>query len=143
MRDLLINKRAFSYCLFDRIVEIQEDGEYTGDKIPIHKEAVSINGNISPAKGEAQIEQFGNNLEYEKVIVIDDMNCPIDENTVLFVDKEPEYGEEVIIGYEPSEEVGGEPTPITYKPPLFDYVVKRVAKSLSHISLAIARVDVS
>ena len=50
------------------------------------------------------------------------MSCPISEDTVLFVDKEPEYDGEK---------------------PLYDYVVKRVAKSLNSISIAISKVNVS
>ena len=78
--------------------------------------------NISPASGAAQVEQFGQFVSYDKVIVTDDMSCPISEDTVLFVDKEPEYGGEK---------------------PLYDYVVKRVAKSLNSISIAISKVNVS
>jgi len=57
------------------------------------------------------------------VIVTDDLTCPIDENSVLFVDKLPEYSEDGT--------------------PLYDYVVKRVAKSLNAIAYAIQKVNVS
>lgn len=52
----------------------------------------------------------------------DDMSCPIDENTVLFVDSKPGYRQ-------------GKPA--------FDYTVKRVAKSLNTISYAVSKVKVS
>ena len=57
------------------------------------------------------------------MIVTDDLTCPIDENSVLFVDKLPEYSEDGT--------------------PLYDYVVKRVAKSLNAIAYAIQKVNVS
>ena len=57
------------------------------------------------------------------MIVTDDLSCPIDENTVLFIDKEPEY-----------DDNGN---------PLYDYIVKRVAKSLNSISYAVSKVTVS
>ena len=57
-------------------------------------------------------------------MVTDDMSCPIDENSVLFVDRVPVQED-------------GEPLNT------YDYVVKRVAKSLTHISYAISRVEVS
>lgn len=60
---------------------------------------------------------------YDKVLITDDTNCPIDENTLLFVDKEPEFGND-----------GN---------PLCDYRVRRVAKSLNSISYAISKVTVS
>ena len=68
------------------------------------------------------MEQFGQFVSYDKVIVTDDMDCPIAEDTVLFVDKNPEYKDEK---------------------PLYDYIVKRVAKSLNSISIAISKVNVS
>lgn len=79
--------------------------------------------NVSAATGSAQVEQFGNFISYDKVIVTDNLSCPIDENTVLFVDKEPEY------------DADGNP--------LYDYIVRRVAKSLNSISYAISKVTVS
>ena len=65
---------------------------------------------------------FGNLESYDKVIITDDMDCPIDENTVLFIDKDPEFKD-------------GKPT--------FDYTVRRVAKSLNTISYAVSKVKVS
>lgn len=59
---------------------------------------------------------------YDKVLITDDMSCPIDENTVLFVDSKPGYRQ-------------GKPA--------FDYTVKRVAKSLNTISYAVSKVKVS
>lgn len=50
-----------------------------------------MRANVSAAAGSAQVEQFGNFAGYDKVILTDDTTCPIDENTVLFIDKEPEY----------------------------------------------------
>ena len=45
------------------------------------------------------------------------------ETTVLFVDKKPEYDDNGL--------------------PLYDYVVKRVSRSLNVIAIAIKRVDVT
>ena len=89
----------------------------------LYDPAVKLRANVSSATGTAQIEQFGNFAGYDKVIVTDDLTCPIDENSVLFVDKLPEYSEDGT--------------------PLYDYVVKRVAKSLNAIAYAIQKVNVS
>jgi hypothetical protein len=64
---------------------------------------------------------------------------------VLFIDKEPEYGEAVTIDYQESDTVLGEDTatPVTVQIPLYDYTVRRVAKSLNSISIAVKKVDVS
>ena len=124
MKILERNKAALWYQLYDR-KEIVEDeyGNETGGSRLIYNPAVKLRANVSSATGTAQIEQFGNFAGYDKVIVTDDLACPIDENSVLFVDKLPEYSEDGT--------------------PLYDYVVKRVAKSLNAIAYAIQKVNVS
>lgn len=117
------NKMAFWYQLYDRKETVEDEyGNETGSRL-IYKPAVKLRANVSSATGTAQIEQFGNFAGYDKVIVTDDLTCPIDENSVLFVDKLPEYSEDGT--------------------PLYDYVVKRVAKSLNAIAYAIQKVNVS
>lgn len=119
------NKRPLWYLLYDRKAPaVDAEGSETGEEIIVYKPAVALRANVSPASGSSQIEQFGNLAGYDKVIVTDDMSCPIDENTVLFVDKEPEY-----------READGKP--------LYDYIVKRVAKSLNIIAYAVTKVSVS
>lgn len=119
------NKRPLWYLLYDRkSPAVDAEGNETGEEIIVYKPAVALRANVSPASGSSQVEQFGNLAGYDKVIVTDDMSCPIDENTVLFVDKEPEY-----------READGKP--------LYDYIVKRVAKSLNTIAYAVTKVSVS
>ena len=124
MRVLNRNKKKFWYCLFQESQYTTDaDGYMTSDKRNIYSEAAYLLANVSPATGYSQTEQFGNLESYDKVIVTDWMDCPIDENTVLFVDKEPEYN--------------------TLGDPMYDYVVRRVAKSLNSISIAVSKVRVS
>lgn len=124
MKTMERNKTLFWYLLYDKKVPVMDDdGNETGDYRVIYKEAVQRKENISAATGSAQVEQFGNFISYDKVIVTDDLSCPIDENSVLFIDKEPEYD--------------------TDGNPLYDYIVKRVAKSLNSISYAVSKVNVS
>ena len=147
MRDLKRNQTEFWYCLLipdTQEAVVDENGNETGELIPSYEEAVSMKANVSPATGQNQVEQFGNLDSYDKVIVTCDMSCPIDENTVLFIDKEPEYTEvqthEIIEGqalYADDEIVEK-----TYELPKYNYIVKRVAKSLNGISIAVRKVDV-
>ena len=118
MRIMERNKQSFWYLLYDRKVPVtDEDGNETGEETVVYKPAVSA------ATGASQVEQFGNLAGYDKVIVTDDMTCPVDENTVLFLDKEPVYDED--------------------GKPLYDYMVRRVAKSLNSVSIAVTKVSVS
>ena len=125
MRTLKRNQRKCWYCTDtgDREEIYDEWGNSTGEYIPVYNEAQEMYANISPASGYAQTEQFGNLESYDKVIVTDWMGCPIDENSVLFIDKEPEHD-------------------ASHGLPLYDYTVRRVAKSLNSISIAVQKVDV-
>lgn len=146
MRCLKRNMRGFWYCLFEGLEEIYDEyGNATGDYIPLYSEPVYMKANISPATGVSNTEQFGNLENYDKVIVTDDMDCPIDENSVLFIDKEPEYTEGISHTVIESETVLGDDEVITdtTQIPAYDYTVRRVAKSLNVISIAVSKVKVS
>lgn len=123
MQTLKRNSRKFYYLLYTGKTPIVVDGYETGEKRITYATAVAMYANISAASGQAQIEQFGVLDTYDKVIVTTDMSCPIDENSVLFVDKEPAYD--------------------TDGNPKYDYIVKRVARSLNGISILISKVKVS
>lgn len=124
MRCLRRNLTPFWYCRYAGKEEIVDsDGYDTGDKRVLYDSPVMITGNISPARGNARDEPFGSDLNYDKVIALDDPGCPIDENTALFIDKEPEFNAD------------GDP--------LFDYVVRRAARSLNSVLYAAERVSLS
>lgn len=124
MRCMERNKVLFHYCLFDKVEPLLDaQGHRTTEKRIIYKEAEPYRANISSAMGDAQEEMFGKDTPYDKVIVIEDPACPMDENTVLFVDKAPEYDED------------GQP--------LYDYQVEKVARSLNSVSYAISKRPVS
>lgn len=124
MKCLKRNKRTFYCCLYEgKRKGTDEDGFYAGEETPVYSEPIAFQGNISSAKGETEIELFGSSLQYDKVIVLDDVHSPIDENTVLFIDKEPSFD--------------------SFGNPLFDYIIKRVARSLNSVSYAIERVKVN
>lgn len=124
MKCLRRNARTFHYCLFSAKVAVEDTNHLkTGEYKLTYSSAVSIKGNISPATGNSNVEQFGNFTDYDKVIVIEDPNCPIDENTVLFIDKDPVYD--------------------TESTPLYDYRVRKVARSINSVSYAIQKAEVS
>ena len=139
MKCLNRNKRPFYYCLYKGEIEILDEyGNLSGEKIVTYEDDVMEMANISTATGQSNTEQFGNLENYDKVIVIDDLDCPIDENSVLFIDKEPEYKDA-----EYNEVTAITVTGATVKVPVYDYIVRRVAKSLNSISIAVSKVKVS
>lgn len=124
MKLMSINQRYFYYALLLRQDPIYDEwGNETGETKLVYANPVKMMANISAAGGASQVEQFGNLTGYSRVIVTSDMSCPIDENTVLFIDKEAEFSDDGT--------------------PVYNYVVKRVAKSLNSISYAVSEADVS
>ena len=112
------NKQTIYYRLYTAETPILDAGGYdSGEVTNGYGDPVAISVNVSPARGSVSVEKFGNELNYDRVIVTDDMSCPISEGAILYVDV-PTTGPH-------------------------DYIVKRVAKSLNCISIAIARVEVS
>lgn len=123
MRCLKRNMKPFWYCLYESSEDqYDEYGNLISEPLVHYAEPVKMYANISAATGQAQTEMFGGLESYDKVIVTDDMACPIDEHTVLFIDKEPEHNLDDGL--------------------MYDYIVKRVAKSLNSVSIAVRKVDV-
>jgi hypothetical protein len=120
------NRRKFYYALHTGETEIVDEyGNLTGEYDVSYSNPVECFGNISAAQGEVQSRQFGESESYDKVIVLDDINTPIDEYTLLWVDTLPHLNED-----------GSTNTP-------HDYIVKRIAKSLNNVSIAISKVKVT
>ena len=125
MRCLERNKQSFWYANYEGEQAVTDTGNFeTGEIKVVYSKPVQFRANVSPATGNSSVEQFGNSLQYDKVIVTDDVNCPIDEHSVLCIDCAP------IV------DANG-------KLIKFDYIVKKVAKSLNSVSIAVAKVEVS
>lgn len=123
MRCLELNKVTIYYALYQGETPILDNEYNTGEMKVSFSDPVPFRANVSPATGNTYVEQFGNSVQYDKVIVTDDIHCPIDEHSVLCVDHAPSY------------DVDGNL--------IFDYVVKKVARSLNSVSIAIGKVGVS
>lgn len=125
MRCMVRNKRKFYYASYTGETEITDEyGNATGEYEILHSNPKESNANISAAQGEVQSRQFGESESYDKVIVLDDINAPIDEHSILWVDTLPHLNED-----------GTTDTP-------HDYIVKKVARSLNGVSIAIRKVSV-
>jgi hypothetical protein len=120
------NKSKFYYASYiDETEIIDEYGNGTGEYEISYSNPKECKGNVSAAQGEIQSRQFGESESYDKVIVLDDRNAPIDEHSILWVDTLPCLNDD-----------GTTDTP-------HDYVCKRIARSLNGVSIAIKKVDVN
>lgn len=152
MRALERNKSTFYYALRDR--ETAEEDSFGNQSIE-YLPLVRKRAHISPASGTTAIEQFGYNIRYDKVIVTTDMDCPIDENTVLIIDSAGDLANLEDVSDDTWEMYANDPLSRLelarhYREEedgsltlLYDYVVKRVSKSLNNISYAVEKVEVS
>ena len=126
MRCMLRNKSKFYYASYIGKTEIiDEYGNATGEYKVSYSEPKECFGNVSASQGEVQSRQFGESVSYDKVIVLDDKNTPIDEYAILWVDTLPTLNED-----------GTTDTP-------HDYKVTRKADSLNGVSIAIRKVSVT
>lgn len=125
MKTLLRNKQTFWYANIKSTAASYDDyGNETGEPSITYDAPVSVDANISPARGTADIDAFGINSDYTKTIVTDDLTIPIDKSTILW------------IGIAPDKD--GEAGTIKH-----NYVVAQVAKSLNSVTIAVKEVNVS
>lgn len=148
MRALNRNKQKFYYCLYKGQMSLSDNiGYQTGEERITYEEPVEMWGNVGPATGYAQLQSFGNLEDYDKVIVLANPNVAIDESTVLFIDKKPEFKTEKVTVWEDGEDEYGNPSKVPMEvevqEPLYDYTVRRVARSLNAVSIAVSKVKVS
>ncbi len=146
MKTLWRNLRPIWYCRYKETVKAVNDrGQLSGLEIVLYHAPVQIMANVSRATGQSNTEQFGNLTNYDKVIVTNDIELPVDESSVFFLDKEPEFATRISYDYEEPETVLGTPTatPVEYQVPIPDYTVAGIAKSLNSISIAARKVELS
>lgn len=116
MRTLRRNKKSIHYAVYNGITEvIDENGFHTGEYEPSYGEITEAKMYVSPATRRATLEMFGINESYDKILITDDLSCPITPTSILWLD-----------------------APVTSAS---DYVVIRVAKALNHITYAVRSVD--
>lgn len=125
MRTLARNKiRIFyaNYC--DKTPLKDECGNLTGEYEVTYGNPVAVMANVSAARGESTTRQFGEEVRYDRIIVLEDPSFPIAETSILWIDTLPDIAEN-----------GMTKTP-------HDYIVKQVAPSLNSVSIAVSKVTV-
>lgn len=124
MRNLNRNESTIYYALYKDSEEAKDsDGLYTGEDVPEYFPAVAIRASVSAARGTSEIDLFGVNTPYTKTVIVDDVGCPIDEHTILWIDREPTEKDGTAVAH--------------------NYEVVQVAKSLNHIAYAVREVKFS
>ncbi|MFA6851496.1 MAG: hypothetical protein WCS30_14230 [Selenomonadaceae bacterium] len=126
MRTLDRNKSKIFYALYKEKSEILDQSGYsTGTYKIVHSNPVELLANVSSSSGTADKYMYGIDQSYDKSILVDDISCPISETSILWVDNAPTIKED-----------GSTDTP-------YDYIVKKVSRSLNVVAYAIQKVNVS
>lgn len=119
MRALKRNQQEIFYALYEGTEDIlDEDGYETSETEAVYGKPIPLWINVSAASGENSVQQFGAFADYDKILVTCDLNLPIDEQTVFWIDE-------------------------TDTTKAFDYTVKKIAKSLNSLLIAVKKVEVT
>lgn len=90
MRSVQRNKKPIWYALRLASTEvIDEYGNATGEFVEQYSVPMKLNINVGVPKGQINLERFGLNDDYTRVLATTDMDCPIAVDTILWVGIEP------------------------------------------------------
>lgn len=87
MRNLLRNCTRIYYRLYEGKEPVYDEyGNQTGDFTIKYSDLQTCLMPLSPNKGTSETEMFGSIENYDRTMITHDMSCPIDENTILWLD---------------------------------------------------------
>ena len=90
MRNIERNKTLVTYRLYTGLTEATDgDGYYTGEKPQTFGDPVTIRASVSASRGTSDVEMFGIDVPYTNTVIVDDMDCPINEYSQLEIGGEP------------------------------------------------------
>ena len=135
MRVLKRNLKPYWYAVYRGKEEILSERRRTGSYKMLFDAPVMAWGNISASSGStinratANVtqRQYGETVDYDRVIVTDDMTLPVTEASVVWIDPLED----------PALDVDGK-----FNTP-YQYIVTRVAKTLTVCSLTLREVTVN
>lgn len=86
MRSVQRNKQPIWYALRLSSTEvIDEYGNATGEFVEQYSVPMKLNINVGVPKGQISLERFGLNDNYTRVLATTDMNCPLQEDSILWI----------------------------------------------------------
>lgn len=111
------NLQQLYYATYTGVTTTTDEWGNENGQAVSYSEPVALYANISAAKNAEFADIFGINIDYDRVLVLPVREFPIDEHSVLWVDADP-------------------------KDSPYNYVVRRVSRSVNFTAIAIKRVDV-
>lgn len=117
MKALEKNKQKIYYANYVSTAPITDSsGNLTGETSNVYTAPKLLRINTSPASGDVTTQLFSPITDYDRTLVTDDTELDIDEHSVVW------------IGVEPTAP--------------YNYIVKKIAKSLNVLAIAVKEVTV-
>lgn len=69
--------------------DIDEYGNETGESTPTYGDPIELRCNISAATGAEVMQAFGSFTNYTRSICVADVDCPIDEDSIVWFGSTP------------------------------------------------------
>lgn len=124
MRNLIINTQTLYVLNYLGEVEVVDSlGNKTGETTNAFTKPIQFCASVSGARGNSQTEVFGNEINYDKTILLSKSlfkQLRIEETSVFFVDRKVEYDKNNF--------------------PKYDYKVERIAETINEVVIAISKV---
>ena len=124
MRNLKLNQNKYIGLNYLGETDYTEaSGNKTGEKVILYGDEIEFKSHVSGATGSVVLDNNGVVIEYDKSMVLtkyDLHKYGFDENTVFFIDKQPEYDDD--------------------NKPLYDYKVKRIKDTLNEVVILLEKV---
>lgn len=135
MRCLIRNKQVFWYANYLRREPIEDDyGNATGEYEIVRTNPIRDRGNVSAAKSsDFFAEPFGDDIDYNRILQLEQSDYPMTENSVLWVGITPALNRDGSLKLDSN---GHPETP-------WNYVVRSVARSVNGVRFALKEVVVS
>lgn len=93
MRLLERNKRPIAYARFVRsVMAVDSSGRLTGERVPVYAPVGFARVHVGVPSGDASASPFGTDMSYDRVLLMEEPL--VDENAVLWIDRDPEPDDE-------------------------------------------------
>ena len=126
MRCLIYHQKPIWYANYTSVASVlDESNQDTGEKTITYTNPTKLMAHVSAARGMSDVEQFGDAVDYDKAVLVDDPDIAITEETVMWIDTAPSLDQQ-----------GATETP-------WDYVVRKIARSHQYAVIAVKKVVVA
>ena len=121
-----------------------EQGRLTGRHEIVRSDPIPCLLSVSASKGTAESSPFGIDLDYDKTIIIEDVDIPVSESCVFWIDNvDQKLFDEGFAGLSTDEGVDPGFSFPSFTDMAYDYTVKRIARCPNSIAVAVKHVEVS